>query len=100
MKTRKRFAAALLVTLLAAAAIASAEHDPPSRVVRLKYMSGEVSMQPGGVNDWVAAALNRPLTTADRVWTDNNARAELQLELVLEAGIQEDRLHRAQRVSP
>ena len=36
-------------------------------------------MQPGGVNDWVAASLNRPLTTSDRVWTDKNSRAELNV---------------------
>ncbi len=53
--------------------------DPSGRVARVQYMSGEVSMQPGGVNDWVAASMNRPLTTADRVWTDKNARAELNV---------------------
>ena len=53
--------------------------DPPGRVARVQYMSGEVSMQPGGVNDWVAASMNRPLTTADRVWTDKNSRAELNV---------------------
>ena len=36
-------------------------------------------MQPGGVNDWVAASMNRPLTTADRVWTDKDSRAELNV---------------------
>ena len=51
----------------------------PGRVARVQYMSGEVSMQPGGVNDWVAASMNRPLTTADRVWTDKNSRAELNV---------------------
>ena len=55
------------------------EQDPPGRVARVQYMSGEVSMQPGGVNDWVAASLNRPLTTADRIWTDKNSRAELNV---------------------
>jgi hypothetical protein len=53
--------------------------DPPGRVARVQYMSGEVSMQPGGVNDWVAASMNRPLTSADRVWTDKNAKAELNV---------------------
>ncbi len=53
--------------------------DPPGRVARLQYTSGEVSMQPGGVNDWIAASLNRPLTTSDRVWTDKNSRAELNV---------------------
>jgi hypothetical protein len=36
-------------------------------------------MQPGGVDDWVAATLNRPLTTSDRVWTDKDSRAELNV---------------------
>src|SRR5437764_9086128 len=53
--------------------------DPPSRVARLKYISGEVSMQPGGVNDWATATINRPMTTADRLWTDKDSRAELHL---------------------
>jgi Family of unknown function (DUF6600) len=56
-----------------------ASSDPPGRVARLEYLSGEVSMQPGGVNDWIAASQNRPLTTSDRVWTDKNARAELDV---------------------
>ena len=51
----------------------------PGRVARIQYMSGEVSMQPGGVNDWVAATQNRPLTTSDRVWTDKNSKAELNV---------------------
>ncbi len=42
-------------------------------------MSGQVSTQPGGVNDWIAASQNRPLTSADRVWTDKNSQAELSV---------------------
>ena len=64
------------VVILSAAAFAS---DPPGRVARLQYMSGEVSLQPGGVNDWVPGVVNRPMTTADRLWTDKNSRAELHL---------------------
>src|SRR5271157_6237119 len=55
------------------------QQDPPGRVARLQYSSGQVSMQPGGVNDWIAASLNRPLTTSDRVWTDKDSRAELNV---------------------
>lgn len=53
--------------------------DPPSRVARLSYLSGNVSFQPNGVDDWGTAALNRPLTTSDRLWTERDARAELQI---------------------
>ena len=64
------------VVLLALNAFAA---DPPGRVARLNYMSGQVSFQPGGVNDWVQATINRPLTTSDRIWTDRDSRAELQM---------------------
>ena len=53
--------------------------DPPSRVARLQFIEGQVSLQPGGVDDWVGANLNRPLTTADRIWTDRDSRAELTI---------------------
>jgi hypothetical protein len=53
--------------------------DPPGRVARIQYIGGQVSIQPGGVNDWVAASMNRPLTTSDRVWTDANSKAELSV---------------------
>jgi hypothetical protein len=49
--------------------------DPPSRVARLQYLSGQVSLQPDGVDDWVDASVNRPLTTADRVWADKDTRS-------------------------
>src|SRR5258708_23412670 len=53
--------------------------DPPSRVARLSYTNGEVSFSPGGTDDWVAAAVNRPMTTGDKLWTDQGARAELHV---------------------
>jgi len=52
--------------------------DPPSRVARLSYMDGSVSMQPGGSGDWGAAAKNRPVTIGDKLWADKDSRAELQ----------------------
>ncbi len=78
MKILVRFGAGLLVIALLCAA-AMADDDPPGRVARLQYMSGQVSLQPGGVNDWVEAVNNRPLTTADRLWSDKESRAELNL---------------------
>ncbi|MDP9008451.1 MAG: hypothetical protein M3N91_07055 [Pseudomonadota bacterium] len=56
------------------------EIDPPTRVARLAYADGSVSFQPGGTDDWVAATINRPLTTGDQLWSDSNSRAELQLD--------------------
>jgi len=53
--------------------------DPPGRVARLQYMTGQVSVQPEGTGDWVQGASNRPLTNADNVWADKESRAELSL---------------------
>ena len=57
----------------------STRNDPPGRAVRLQYMSGSVSIQPNGTEDWVAATLNRPLTNSDNIWTDKQSRAELNV---------------------
>lgn len=55
------------------------EADPPDRAARLSYLDGDVSMQPVGEEDWAPAMLNRPLTTGDKLWTDRNSRAEIQV---------------------
>jgi hypothetical protein len=52
--------------------------DPPSRVARLSYINGNVSFQPAGEDQWGQATLNYPLTTGDRIFTDQNSRAELE----------------------
>ncbi len=53
--------------------------DPPARVGRLNYISGPVSVAPGGLNQWANATLNYPLTTGTALWTDQNGRAELHI---------------------
>jgi len=60
-------------------AAADDEEDPPSRVARLSYAHGTVSFNPAGTDDWVSAVVNRPMTTGDKLWTDNDSRAELHL---------------------
>ena len=52
--------------------------DPPSRVARMSFTDGTVSFQPGGQGEWAAATRNRPVTVGDKIWSDNNSRAELQ----------------------
>jgi len=64
---------------LASFAIAQAATDPPGRAARLSYINGTVSFQPGGVDDWVPAEVNRPMTTGDRLWTGGGSRAEMNL---------------------
>src|SRR5207245_928441 len=60
-------------------AAADDDDDPPSRVARLSYTHGNVSFNPAGTDDWVTAIVNRPITTGDKLWTDNGSRAELSI---------------------
>jgi uncharacterized cupin superfamily protein len=53
--------------------------DPPSRVARLSYLSGDLGLLPAGAKDWSDASLNRPLTSGDRLSTGADGRAELEL---------------------
>jgi hypothetical protein len=56
------------------------EDDPPSVVARLAFSQGSVSFQPAGIEDWVDAGINRPITTGDKLWSDQDGRVELQLD--------------------
>ncbi len=69
----------VLLLAIASAAVMLAQTDPPGRVGRLSYMNGAVSFRPGDIEDWVAADVNRPLTTGDHLWIDEGARAELNI---------------------
>ncbi|MGH8132876.1 MAG: DUF6600 domain-containing protein, partial [Steroidobacteraceae bacterium] len=71
-----------VLALLAFTALGTAladENDPPGRAARLSYLEGPVSLEPAGMQEWAAAELNRPLTTGDRLWTDQGAVAELDI---------------------
>lgn len=88
MKTRQRaltcvytvcYAALLLVLALPLHCKAADDDDPPGRVARLSYLRGSISLQPAGAPDWAMAAINRPLTSGDRLWVDADSRAEVQI---------------------
>lgn len=72
------FCLAGLLSFAAPKARADEEKDPPTRVARISYVDGTVSLQPGGQGDWGSAARNRPMTIGDKIWVDKDARAELQ----------------------
>jgi len=55
------------------------EQDPPGRIARLSLTQGSVSLEPAGAQEWATADLNRPLTTGDKLWTDQSSRAELDI---------------------
>ena len=83
-RTRAVKFSAVLCVAIALAGFAprakASDDDPPSRVARLAYAQGSVSFQPAGTDDWVTAGLNRPVTTGDKLWSDNDGRTELQLD--------------------
>src|SRR5258708_31869075 len=57
----------------------SAAENPPARVARLSFIKGSVSFLRASVQQWSDAALNYPVTTGDRIYTDKGARTELQV---------------------
>ncbi len=71
--------AATLLFLCAFPRFAAAQDDPPSRVARLNMAQGSVSFEPAGEQTWVAADYNRPLTTGDSLWADQDSRGELHI---------------------
>src|SRR5215468_4200529 len=70
---------ALLLLCTALGGAKADDADPPGRAAQLSDAEGAVSLQPAGVQEWTAATLNRPLTTGDRLWSDQSSRAELDL---------------------
>jgi len=79
------FTAVVLLTLTPRPAAQNANQqnsppdNPPSRVARISYLSGKVSFLRAGLNQWSQAALNFPATTGDRIYTDVESRAELEV---------------------
>jgi len=70
---------ALVIAFLTPVRAVADEEDPPTRVARLSHTDGNVSFNPAGTDDWVGAVVNRPMTTGDKLWSDNGGRAELHI---------------------
>ena len=56
------------------ALIRRGEGDPPGRVARLSYLTGHVSLQPSGEDQWTEASTNYVVTTGDRLFADPGGR--------------------------
>ncbi len=72
--------ATVAITALVIANFAYA--DPPGRVARLSLAEGEVSFAPvrsESDDNWSAAQINWPITGGNRLYADDDARAELQI---------------------
>ncbi|MGH8289000.1 MAG: DUF6600 domain-containing protein [Steroidobacteraceae bacterium] len=82
MQPRSMFGAIAVGMLIAVGLIGEAlaqSADPPGRVAQLSYLDGSVSLEPAGTRTWTSAELNRPLTVGDKLWADQNSRAELDI---------------------
>jgi hypothetical protein len=82
----RRFACAALGVGVAALAAAmspalaqTSAADPPDRVARLSEVSGQAWVYDPDRGEWIEALRNRPLTTGNRLATDADAHAEVQL---------------------
>src|SRR5438874_2702375 len=74
---------AVLTTLCVVPALAddpAPEYDPAHGVARISLLNGDVSVRRGDSGDVVAAALNAPLVSQDRLLTASSSRAEVQLD--------------------
>jgi len=74
------FAAMFALSFLANTAWAADDDDPPTRAARLSYASGAVSFESAGADEWVDAVVNRPLTTGDKLWADQDGRVEVRID--------------------
>lgn len=50
------------------------------RLSRLSLIEGEVLLQRGDDEEWIAASVNMPLRPHDKLWATNGARAEVQFD--------------------
>ena len=71
--------AALAASLPQPARAQDPNEDPPGRVARLNYIQGSLSYQVSGDQNWVQADPNRPLTTGDNLWADQDSRGEVHI---------------------
>lgn len=67
----------IAVAVIALPAHAQDGAEPPSRVGRVAYLSGNVQFFDEDEGEWVAATLNRPLTSHNSLWADEGAQAEV-----------------------
>ena len=69
---------AVAVAMIPVAARAQ-DDDPPPEAGRISYISGNVSIQPVTSDEWGQAYPNLPVGPGDRIFTDSDGRAEIQV---------------------
>ncbi|MGB8636419.1 MAG: DUF6600 domain-containing protein [Rhodanobacteraceae bacterium] len=81
MNLLNRLSSLTLICLLLALPVMSQAQDIdlPDRVARLSFVRGDVSMAPGGSDNWNVADRNRPLLRGDRLYIGDGSRAVLEM---------------------
>ena len=74
-----RFAAISAVAFALFCVPGFAQNDPPDQAGRISSVSGTVSIQPSGSDDWGQVYSNLPIGPGDRIFTDQDGRAEIQV---------------------
>ena len=76
--TRRSLLLVAFIGLGSIFAIAGSNYD--SGIARMSYLEGRVSFQHAGDIDWNAASVNMALQPADRIYTGEEGRAEIQFD--------------------
>ena len=74
-----RLLASLTFLTVVAGAPALAQQQPPVRVGRVSFVSGNLAFHTAGETEWSAATVNYPVATGASLWTDAEARAEIRI---------------------
>jgi len=69
----------VMIFLAALFIIPSYSYSSDLGAVRLSLIEGDVQIRTEDTGDWVAAAINMPLSEGDRIWIPQGGRAELLL---------------------
>src|SRR5216684_7329222 len=80
----RRLVVSIFILVLIAAGLApsrpaAAQQEPPARVGRVSFVSGELAFHTLGENQWSQAAVNYPVATGGAFWTDPKSRAEIRI---------------------
>jgi len=66
--------------LLALAAVVSWAEESDRGVARVSLTNGDITMQRGDSGDWIAAGINAPLVSGDKIHAARASRAEVQFD--------------------
>jgi FecR protein len=77
--TMLRLLFSLIVLAFIAGAPALAQQQPPARVGRVSFISGNLALHTAGQSEWSAGTVNYPVGAGTSLWTDAEARAEIRL---------------------